>query len=214
MYSASSLSKIILGLVLILVSALTLTPAILNLGANNHNTLNIGSCVADVISKLYSTSPTFANYQVAHDYCSIHTYSELVIQDFKLRRSAYALQGIMGQVILWMVVIITLSGVGLASMQLFASYRLAEKLGSNPQTDATTLGIEPGKLVISTSVSGLMVLIVSFAFFYVFVSGVYKMDDSSNAQPTSVEAKLHSALGQGPRLSNGKLEREPDRGAK
>jgi hypothetical protein len=81
-------------------------------------------------------------------------------------------QHFMGRVILWMVVGMTISGVLLAAVQLMAAYRLAES-GRGTLGDDGSISMESGKISVKSSVTGLLILVVSFAFFLVFVERVY-----------------------------------------
>jgi hypothetical protein len=133
------------------------------------------------------------------------------LNDFQLRRMAYFQQDYAGSVVLWMVVVITISGVILAGLQLAASYNLAASGRSRsplpPEiTDATatdqpsspqgssTLFIEAGhlevqkdRLILRSSITGLFILVVSFAFFLVFVTEVYRLrgEDPDRSASTS-----------------------------
>lgn len=77
------------------------------------------------------------------------------------------------RIVLWMVVIITLSGVLIAGLQVLASYKLA--VASKGQFESSELSIARDKLSIKSSIAGLFILIISFAFFYVFVFEIYKI---------------------------------------
>jgi hypothetical protein len=112
-------------------------------------------------------------------------------------------------VILFMVVLITLSGVGLAGVQLMTSYKLAEgghaMATAAKQTavtaaaaapavtppaatpaqsgDISEVWLEQGKLTIRSSVTGLVVLALSLAFFFIYVAMVYTIKIPADPAP-------------------------------
>jgi hypothetical protein len=88
----------------------------------------------------------------------------------------YANQMFQNSVVLWMVVVITVSGVILAGIQLWATYRLALE-GKGAIAEGGEATIEHGKLVVRSSVVGIIILALSFAFFAVYVLYVYRITD-------------------------------------
>ena len=216
MFALFSLNKIIVGLLSAIVAALAASTLTMQYGMPQPASL-IEPCVNNVMKSVFPNQTVMDSYRAANDYCSTQIHSELVLRDFAIRRSAFALQGLMGQIVLWMVVIVTLSGVGLSAMQLLASFRLAQKAGeSSLSKQEQTLTVEQGKLVISTSVTGVMVLAVSFGFFYVFVSSVYRLDEMRQGHAAATDVPIYTtAAPQGPLMGGGKLEpATPKAGAK
>jgi hypothetical protein len=108
--------------------------------------------------------------------------SQLKIDQEKIRRDNYIFQRNENVVLLYMVVLITLSGVALAGLQLFASYKLAtagrgELAGGGEISYSAQQGVS-----FKSSVVGLVILALSFAFFLVFIIYVYSFTgDSSDA---------------------------------
>jgi hypothetical protein len=95
---------------------------------------------------------------------------QLRIEEQIARDDALELQKFEDIVMLWMVVAITLSGVGLAGLQLYASYQLAVAGYGKFMADGTTdLSYSDKSVAIKSSVMGLIILVISFAFFLVFV---------------------------------------------
>lgn len=128
--------------------------------------------------------------------CYDQIYGQGLLNDFQLRRLAFVEQAKAETVILWMVVIITLSGVLIAGLQVFASYKLA--VAGNRQFDSSELSIERDKLSVKSSIAGLFILIISFAFFYVFVLEIYKIhpidvDSKSNSQQPAYVGEITTA---------------------
>ena len=77
---------------------------------------------------------------------------------------------------LWMVVSITIAGVILAGLQLWATYRLAAA-GSGTLADGGEVTMEHNRLVVRSSVVGVIILALSFAFFALYVLYVYRLQD-------------------------------------
>jgi hypothetical protein len=100
---------------------------------------------------------------------------------------------------MWMVVIITFSGVLLAGLQLWASYRLAESRQTTLDANDGQLVLERDRVVLKSSIAGLFILLVSFAFFLVFVLYVYRFEHiSDQANSDALPVTVHSTDGLGP----------------
>ncbi len=88
-----------------------------------------------------------------------------------------------------MVVAITVSGVFLAGLQLLGSYKLAAS-GTGKFGDLSDLSVEAGKGAIKgsmhSSVTGLIILVVSLAFFIVYVKWIYAIQEVSIEKPQSL----------------------------
>ena len=106
-----------------------------------------------------------------------------MLTDFGIRKSAYLNQQIQTVILMWMVVAITLSGVALAGVQLVAGYKLAA-IGKAAFDQGGNLSIEHSKISIGSSVTGLMILAISLAFFTIFVYKVYFITDPGDAPAT------------------------------
>lgn len=89
----------------------------------------------------------------------------------------YANQILHSHVLLVTVVLITLSGIVLATLQLWASYKLAlAQSGSLVEGGGVTL--EPGRIAVKSSVVGVAILAISLAFFGLFVTKVYPIQQA------------------------------------
>jgi hypothetical protein len=115
-----------------------------------------------------------------HTVCYRSVADSDVLTDFGIRKSAYLNQQLQTAVLMWMVVAITLSGVVLAGVQLVAGYKLAV-LGKAAFEQGGKLSIEQSRISIGSSVTGLLVLAISLAFFTVFVYKVYFIKDPGDA---------------------------------
>lgn len=115
-------------------------------------------------------------------YCYDAIYLQSELNEFTIRRLVFQSQHSSDMVLLWMVVFITVGGVLLSGLQLYTSYRITADGkdgvgdGAVPQS---SIEVERGKIALRSSVTGLFILLISFAFFYVFVIFVYKIEDPS-----------------------------------
>ncbi|WP_165988994.1 MULTISPECIES: hypothetical protein [unclassified Caballeronia] len=112
-------------------------------------------------------------YQVS-DLCYTEVRREYLLGNFNIHRYDVVKQNFQTLVVMWMVVTITMSGVFLAGMQLLAAYRLASA-GQGQLAENSDLSLERGKVSLKSSVTGLMILTVSLAFFIVYVKWVYTL---------------------------------------
>jgi hypothetical protein len=102
------------------------------------------------------------------------------ISALDVNRSMYAEQNIEDRVLMWMVVSITLSGVLLAGLQLFASFKLASDNKGGFEKDSV-ISLEKNKLSFRSAVTGLMILFISLLFFIIFVKYVYHIEAPSTS---------------------------------
>lgn len=125
--------------------------------------------------------------------CYNEVRNEADLTDFNIRRSVLIEQQTEGRIILWMVVAITLSGVALAGLQLVAAYRLASA-GHGDFASAQEVTLEQNKISLKSSVTGLMILVISFAFFMVYVAWVYTVKELK-APPTASSSESSTSIG-------------------
>lgn len=116
-------------------------------------------------------------------YCHQLIYVQSELNEFTIRRLVFQSQHNSDMVLLWMVVFITIAGVLLSGLQLYTSFRMMSDGVIQGGGEAQhTLEVERGKVALRSSVTGLFILIISFAFFYVFVIFVYKIDEMGPQQ--------------------------------
>src|SRR5260370_38463503 len=111
------------------------------------------------------------------------------------------------RVLLWMVVVITLSGVFLAGLQLVGSYRLAAAAGRTDIEQSGEIALQRDRISLKSSITGLFILLVSFAFFYVFVKQIVPLkevngDGQLNRQAPEVHKFGTDGLGPPPTASS------------
>jgi hypothetical protein len=113
--------------------------------------------------------------------------SQLKIDQEKIRRDNFVFQRNENVVLLYMVVLITISGVVLAGAQLLASYKLALAGHGELAGGGSEINYSASNVSFKSSVVGLTILAMSFAFFLVFVIYVYELHDISSAATPAVQ---------------------------
>jgi hypothetical protein len=109
--------------------------------------------------------------------CYDKSHKQAELNEYQIRRMQFFEQYYEQRIFLWMVVCITVSGVILAGLQLAASYRLS-LLGHAALADSK-MTIEHKRIVLSSSVVGFFILLLSFAFFYLFITQVFPTKEIS-----------------------------------
>jgi hypothetical protein len=133
------------------------------------------------------------------DHCQAQVRGADLLEDFNIRRTKYLEQQVEGRVLLWMVVALTVSGVLMAALQLFAAYRLAAA-GHGDLAASSEITLEQSKVSLKSSVTGLLILVVSFAFFIVYVLWVFtiketKIDVEAGVAPQVVPRPITLGVG-------------------
>jgi len=140
----------------------------------------IWACTKQIVDQISPTKATVLLIENISRVCQNRLQSEALLRDIELRRVKVYSQAYQEKVLLWMVVAITTAGVVLAGLQLLLAFKLAST-GKGSLADANDVSIERGKLSLKSSVTGLLVLICSFAFFWVFVRQIYLIQESELA---------------------------------
>jgi hypothetical protein len=123
-------------------------------------------------------------YQICYNVVS----TSLLAQEQAIRNENFVFQRSENIVLMYMVVVITVSGVILAGLQLLASYKLAVS-GKGSFPDGEELNINWNSMALKSSVVGVVILGISFAFFLVFVLYVYTLkDDRIGGSPSSSQS--------------------------
>lgn len=133
---------------------------------------SLNQCVLETIT---SMKPAVVDIQLLHattNHCYSKLHGQALLHDFQIRRLKFIQQTYDERILLWMVVTITISGVGLAGLQLLTSYRLASS-GTTGSDQSSEFVVQRDRIALKSSVTGLFVLLLSFGFFYVFVYEVY-----------------------------------------
>jgi hypothetical protein len=142
-------------------------------------------CVKETIATINPAMIEFEFYRSVWELCGNQRYNALVLTDFRIRREKIVRQSYDARINLWMVVVITVSGVVLAGMQLAMSYKLATVKRADLAKDSTFM-IEQGKISFRSSVTGLSILAISLAFFAVYVTLVFPMEEFRMDRPANL----------------------------
>jgi hypothetical protein len=158
-------------------------------GVDNHT---MDTCVDRFKGVLGSNPPTIVDLYGINTFCYYHTGNQLQVDEEIIKRDNYVFQRNENVVLLYMVVLITFAGVLLAGLQLYASYKLATT-GHGELTGGAEFAYSPQGVSFKSSVVGLSILAMSFAFFLVFVIYVYTFTDNSNSQRQNATVQTQSA---------------------
>ena len=164
------------------VAALTLLPKQTERSASLQSQRDVAAlleqCRRQSLATMRGPPPSIDMLGAVSRHCYEQTRGEGVLSELDIRRAAFIDQGYQGKVVLWMVVAITLSGVALAGLQLVMGYRLVQA-GYRSETGDSEVTLEQGKIAVRSSVTGLLILTVSFAFFLVYVLWIYTIKETS-----------------------------------
>lgn len=145
-------------------------------------TAKLSACRSEALKLLHPAEVDIDLLTQISNLCYGQVRGEDLLGDFNIRRTNYLRQQFQGVVFLWMVVTITISGVVLAALQLAAAYKLASS-GRGDLTQGGEITIEEKRISLKSSVTGLLILTVSFAFFLVYVVWVYPLTASNIENP-------------------------------
>jgi hypothetical protein len=184
--AAAGLSLVFVFLVFIVVNRFTGPKALDQSGMSPSSPALVETsqhqCIQAVIATLNLQQVDFESYEKIWALCGKEEYARLSLEDFTIRREKFIRQELDERVTLWMVVGITLAGIAMSIIQLAMSYKLAVTGHSEPTRD-TTLSIEKGKIAVQSSVIGVIILVISLAFFVVYVKWIYSITETHIALP-------------------------------
>ena len=141
----------------------------------------IQTCRASTLRFVTFKSPNIRDADEVSNHCIGEVKNIHALTDFDIRRQAFSEQYKESKFILWLVVCLTISGVVLAAFQLMAGLELGER-----NISGADLTIGAGELSIKSTVTGLIILALSLAFFMIFVIYVYPVRQLSTASDTAV----------------------------
>ncbi|MDJ0902497.1 MAG: hypothetical protein QNJ55_27200 [Xenococcus sp. MO_188.B8] len=80
-------------------------------------------------------------------------------------------------IILFIVIIIVIAGLYFSYIQFTKSFKQGNENSENKEIKETTIKIGTGEMEISSSVIGLIILTLSFAFFYLYITNVFPLEE-------------------------------------
>ncbi len=145
------------------------------------------ACVNQVVEATKPPKMNVGVYERIWRICGNQLFNGLYLTDFSIRKEKFLRQELDERVNLWMVVTITLSGVVLAGIQLLLSYRLATQ-GIGDFAKDSELSIQNRRISLRSSVTGAIILGLSFAFFMVYVLWIYSIREVPVGRPENLQA--------------------------
>jgi hypothetical protein len=160
----------------------------------------MAQCVTETLRLFDPKKPITAEVlRDAREHCYSLIQGQGLLNDYAIRKLDFFQQYRANGVLMWMVVIVTFSGVALAALQLWLSYQLAVANNSALEANNGELILQRGKLVLKSSITGLFILLISFCFFLVFVIYVYRLSGvESHFSASPVQMPVLPAGGLGP----------------
>gem|GEM_PF-4361476 len=147
---------------------------------------DVANCVEHYYSAYHFTKPDVGALYQVEQYCYNSEVAGIVVEEEETRKDNFNFQRSENVALLVMVICITLSGVALAGLQLLASFKLASQ-GRSDFTAVGEVSLRPDAVVVKSSVVGVVILAISFAFFMVFVIDVYTLRDDAASKPQAVQ---------------------------
>jgi hypothetical protein len=129
-------------------------------------------CIAETQTLSKLRVDNLSDYINLYNLCNDQIYRDLQYNDFAVRREKFVRQELDERVNLWLVVIITISGVFLSAVQLVMAFRIAVS-GKEYWANDAAFAIKQGEISFKSSVTGLVILALSLAFFVVYVGWIY-----------------------------------------
>jgi len=147
----------------------------------------ITSCIEQYATRIQPQSMDWQVLSSASGFCSYVIQARFAAEEQTIIDDNFVFQRYENQILMFLVIAITISGVVLAALQLLASYRLASA-GRGSLAEGGEVSLKRDSVVVNSSVVGVVILAVSFAFFLVFILYVYTIPDR-----TKQEAQVSSA---------------------
>jgi hypothetical protein len=143
---------------------------------SSRDSFNFHDCFVDTQSLSKLQINDLNDYIEIYNLCNSQIYRSYEYNDFGIRKEKFVRQELDERVNLWLVVIITISGVLMSAVQLFMSYKIALS-GKEYWSSDATFAIKQGEISFKSSVTGLAILAMSLAFFVVYVGWIYPNKD-------------------------------------
>jgi hypothetical protein len=155
-------------------------------GSPNDHAKAISACIDRTFERVNPPKVTAGLYERLWRLCSNEIFNDLFLEDFLIRREKFLRQYLDERVTLWLVVSITISGILLAAVQLFMSFKLASR-GVGEFAKDSEFAIENTKLSIRSSITGAVILTLSLAFFMVYVIWIYTVREVPIEKPSNLQ---------------------------
>jgi hypothetical protein len=154
--------------------------------ASDRNSAALYLCIDHTKQAIKPTELDYAAYEQIWRLCGNQVYNQTYLADFTIRREQFIRQLLDERVTLWMVVSITVSGVVLAGLQLLTSYKLASSGRADFAKDSEVV-IQRDRISLKSSITGVLILGISLAFFIVYVLGIYTIKEMPVDRPQDLQ---------------------------
>lgn len=155
-------------------------------GSPNDYGKNVAACIDRTIETIKPAKTTAGLYERLWRLCGNEIFDGLLLEDFLIRREKFLRQYLDERVTLWLVVSITISGILLAAVQLFMSFKLASR-GIGEFAKDSEFALQNTKLSIKSSITGAVILALSLAFFMVYVVWIYDIHEVPIEKPNNLQ---------------------------
>jgi hypothetical protein len=146
-------------------------------------TESLYTCIGSTIKALGKVNFDFNGYNQIWELCGQQLQALDSLRDYDVRKEKFEKQESEETIILFMVVIITLSGICLAAFQLWAAYKMTTAGIGEEFSKESSIAMEYNKISVKSSTTGLLILVVSLAFFFIYVRWVYAIQEFKATAP-------------------------------
>lgn len=184
-----------------------------------YNDFTIEDCAHKLLSGQETELVGLAQIKLYNEICYDRIHSQGLLNEFRIRRVNFQNQHIAENVIMWTVVALTISGVLLAGYQIINTPNTLDSPKNKKKVgNSSEFRIEKGKVSLRSSVTGLFILLFSFAFFYVYIIYVYTIRDigdnthnTNNMRGATIGNSIDiREFGSGLLITNDKKESTPE----
>lgn len=150
---------------------------------DEYSSLSVRNCAEHNAEVHRSDKDYYTHINNYVDLCTKMIRTDLSNIDYYIRKQKFIEQSRADTVIMWMVVIITASGVAMAGAQLITSIVIAVSTKNDlSENMANEVTIEKGKIQFKSSVTGALIMLMSLMFFYIYVLYVYSIYESGSGK--------------------------------
>jgi|GEM_PF-4385355 len=145
----------------------------------------IESCMARTLPANIAPAERLSAVERTAQICAGLAMDARRLDEQEATNAIYANQIVQNRILLFMVVFLTLAGVLLSALQLWASYKLAAQ-GRGQLAEGGDISLSGGSIAVKSSVVGVVILALSLGFFVVFATEVYRLrpiDVAPEARP-------------------------------
>ena len=155
--------------------------------------VKLGACRTNAIALIKPERIDVPFLAHISDFCYGQVRGEDLLGDFYIRKLSFVQQQSDTGVLLWMVVAITIAGVLLAGFQLLAAYRLANN-GRGDLCQGGELSLDAKSVSLKSSVTGVIILAISLAFFITYVKWVYPIRTQMDPEVVATNPNVPMAI--------------------